>query len=345
LPDSADTIEALSKDGVQVKILTGDNERVARHVCDRVGLADVALVSAAELSNADRPKLARMVEENNVFTRVTPLQKTAIIEALRRNGHVVGFMGDGINDAPSMRAADVGISVAHAVDVAREAADIILLQPGLHVLHKAIREGRRAFVNVIKYLFMGTSSNFGNMLSMAAASFFLPFLPMTASQILINNFLYDSSQLSIPSDNVDEAMLLKPRHWDVQVLRRFMVGVGPISSAFDFLTFFVLLRLFHASQAEFQTGWFVESLATQTLVLFVIRTAGNPFRSRPSIPLLATILLVVGVGIAFPYLRIGRYFGFTPLPWTFFAFLLLATVAYLAAVNVAKRFVIRGYLG
>ncbi len=344
LPDSAAAIEALKRDGVQIKILTGDNERVARHVCELVGLKGVALVSADELNNADRPKLARLVEDNTVFTRVTPSQKTAIIEALRRNGHVVGFMGDGINDAPSMRAADVGISVAHAVDVAREAADIILLQPGLDVLHKAIREGRRAFVNVIKYLFMGTSSNFGNMLSMAAASFFLPFLPMTASQILINNFLYDSSQLSIPSDNVDEAMLLKPRRWDVKVLRRFMIGVGPISSIFDFLTFFVLLRFFHASEAEFQTGWFVESLATQTLVLFVIRTAGNPFRSRPSLPLLSTILLVVGFGAALPYIGLGRYFGFIPLPWTFFVFLVLATVAYLACVDIAKRLVVKNYL-
>lgn len=345
LADAAGAIEALDKDGVQVKILTGDNERVARHICNQVGLTNVALITAEELSKADRPKFVRLVEENTVFTRVTPSQKTAIIEALRRNGHVVGFMGDGINDAPSMRVADVGISVAHAVDVAREAADIILLEPGLHVLHKAIREGRRAFVNVIKYLFMGTSSNFGNMLSMAAASFFLPFLPMTASQILVNNFLYDSSQLSIPSDNVDEAMLLKPRHWDIKVLRRFMIGVGPISSIFDFLTFFVLLRIFHASPAEFQTGWFVESLATQTLVLFVIRTTGNPFRSRPSSPLALTIWLVVGFGAVLPYLQIGRYFGFTPLPWAFFVFLVLATVAYLTTVNFAKRLVIKGYLG
>jgi Mg2+-importing ATPase len=182
------------------------------------------------------------------------------------------------------------------------------------------------------------------MLSMAVASFFLPFLPMTASQILINNFLYDSSQLSIPSDNVDESMLLKPRHWDVKVLRRFMIGVGPISSIFDFLTFFVLLRIFHASQAEFQTGWFVESLATQTLVLFVIRTAGNPFRSRPSPALLSTILLIVAFGVALPYLKLGQYFGFVPLPWAFFAFLLLATGAYLFAIDVAKRLVARGYL-
>ncbi len=344
LPDAGEAIRSLNEDGIKVKILTGDNDRVARHICSKVGLANVALITADELRDADAPKFRTLVEENNVFTRITPSQKTAIIEALQKNGHVVGFMGDGINDAPSLRAADVGVSVPHAVDVARETADIILLEPGLQVLHKAIREGRRAFVNVIKYLFMGTSSNFGNMLSMAAASFFLPFLPMTAAQILVNNFLYDSSQLSIPSDNVDESMLLKPRHWDIRVLRRFMIGIGPISSVFDFLTFFVLLRVFHASQAEFRTGWFVESLATQTLVLFVIRTAGNPFRSQPSRALALTIWLVVGIGIALPYLGIGRYLGFTPLPWTFFPFLFLATVAYLGAVNYAKRLVIRGYL-
>jgi Mg2+-importing ATPase len=253
-------------------------------------------------------------------------------------------MGDGINDAPSLRAADVGISVAHAVDVARDAADIILLQPGLDTLHQAIREGRRAFLNVVKYLFMGTSSNFGNMVSMAAASLFLPFLPMTASQILINNFLYDTSQLSIPSDNVDEAMLLKPRHWDVKVLKKFMLGVGPISSVFDFLTFFVLLRIFHASPAEFQTGWFVESLATQTLVLLVIRTAGNPFQSRPSRALLLTISGVVGFGILLPFIPLGGYFGFVALPWRFFLFVAGATVLYLAAVQYAKKLVIKGYL-
>lgn len=344
LPDAGAAIRSLNEDGIKVKILTGDNDRVAQHICSKVGLPGVAMITADELRKADGPKFTTLVEENNVFTRITPSQKTAIIEALQKNGHVVGFMGDGINDAPSLRAADVGVSVFHAVDVARETADIILLEPGLHILHKAIREGRRAFVNVIKYLFMGTSSNFGNMLSMAAASFFLPFLPMTAAQILVNNFLYDSSQLSIPSDNVDESMLLKPRHWDIRVLRRFMIGIGPISSVFDFLTFFVLLRVFHASQAEFRTGWFVESLATQTLVLFVIRTAGNPFRSKPSRALALTIWLVVGLGIALPYLGIGRYLGFIPLPWTFFAFLFLATAAYLATVDYAKHLVIRGYL-
>jgi Mg2+-importing ATPase len=344
LPDVAETINALHDDGIRLKILTGDSDKVARHVCSQVGFGEVSLVNGDDLDVSDFARLRKLVESANVFARVTPSQKTFIIEALRRNGHVVGFMGDGINDAPSLRAADVGISAPHAVDVARDAADFLLLQPGLGILHKAIREGRRAFVNVIKYLFMGTSSNFGNMLSMAAASLFLPFLPMTAAQILVNNFLYDTSQLSIPTDNVDEEMLLKPRHWDIGVLRKFMLGVGPISSVFDFLTFYVLLKVFHAGVAEFQTGWFVESLATQTLVLFVIRTAGNPFRSRPSPALTVTILAVVACGIVLPFTPLGAYFGFVHLPWPFFAFLTAATILYLAAVEYAKRLVIRGYL-
>ncbi|HET6935833.1 MAG TPA: magnesium-translocating P-type ATPase [Candidatus Angelobacter sp.] len=344
LPDVAETIQRLREDGIRLKILTGDGDSVARHVCGQVGFPDIAMIKGDELDVSDLPRLRKTVEQYNVFARVTPSQKTFIIEALRHNGHVVGFMGDGINDAPSLRAADVGISVSQAVDVARDAADFLLLQPGLGILHQAIREGRRAFVNVIKYLFMGTSSNFGNMLSMAAASLFLPFLPMTATQILINNFLYDTSQLSIPTDNVDEEMLLKPRRWDMGVLRKFMLGVGPISSVFDFLTFFVLLRVFHAGHAEFRTGWFVESLATQTLVLFVIRTAGNPFRSRPSAALTATILGAVACGILLPYTPLGGYFGFVPLSAPFFAFLTIATVAYLSAVEYAKRLVIRGYL-
>jgi Mg2+-importing ATPase len=344
LPDVAETIRALHKDGIQLKILTGDSGSVARHICAQVEFGPVSLITGDDLDVEDRARLRKVVEETNVFARVTPSQKTFIIEALRHNGHVVGFMGDGINDAPSLRAADVGIAAPHAVDVARDAADFLLLQPGLGILHKAIREGRRAFVNVVKYLFMGTSSNFGNMLSMAAASLFLPFLPMTAAQILVNNFLYDTSQLSIPTDNVDESMLLKPRHWDIGVLRKFMIGVGPISSVFDFLTFFVLLRVFHAGVAEFRTGWFVESLATQTMVLFVIRTAGNPFRSRPSPALTLTILLVVACGVVLPFTTLGRYLGFVALPWPFFSFLIAATVLYLVSVEYAKRVVIRGYL-
>jgi P-type Mg2+ transporter len=254
---------------------------------------------------------------------------------------VVGYMGDGINDAPSLHAADVGISVCTAVDVARDAADIILMEPGLGVLHDGIIEGRRAFGNVMKYLLMGTSSNFGNMLSMAGASLFLPFLPMLPTQILLNNFLYDLAQVTIPSDNVDEAYVRKPQHWDIGLIRNFMIFIGPISSIFDFLTFYVLLFVLHAGQQEFHTGWFVESLATQTLVLFVIRTRGNPFRSRPSPSLTATTLAIVTLGILIPFLPFAARLGFTPLPPIYFAFLSVATVTYLMMVEIAKRLLMR----
>jgi Mg2+-importing ATPase len=256
--------------------------------------------------------------------------------ALKHRGHVVGFMGDGINDAPSLHAADVGISVASAVDVAREAADIILVEPGLEVLTSGILEGRRAFGNVMKYLLMGTSSNFGNMFSMAGASAFLPFLPMLPTQILLNNFLYDLSQVTIPTDNVDEDFVRKPRQWDIGLIRRFMLYVGPISSVFDFLTFYVLLQLFHANQAFFHTGWFVESLATQTLVIYVIRTMGSAVKSRPSRPLLITTLLAVAVGALLPFTGLAAPLGFDPLAGSFYLFVAAATLAYLLLVQLAK---------
>src|SRR6185295_13658835 len=247
------------------------------------------------------------------------------------------FLGDGINDAPSLHAADVGISVMGAADVAREAADVILGERSLRVLHRGILAGRRASGNMMKYLLMGTSSNLGNVFSMAAASVFLPFLPMLPTQILLNNFLYDLAQVTIPSDNVDESYLRRPQRWDMRVIRDFMLFIGPISSVFDFMTFYVLLRVFHASERLFHTGWFVESLATQTLVLFVIRTMGNPFRSRPSRALLVTTLLIVGIGVALPATPIAALLGFTTLPVSYFAFLIPATLAYLLLVDIAKR--------
>jgi len=227
------------------------------------------------------------------------------------------------------------------VDVARDAADVVLVQPGLKVLHDGIVEGRKAFGNVMKYLLMGTSSNFGNMFSMAGASLFLPFLPMLPMQILLNNLLYDLSQLTIPTDNVDETYLRKPQHWDISLIRNFMVYIGPISSIFDFLTFYVLLRVFHATEVQFHTGWFVESLATQTLVLFVIRTAKNPLRSRPSSPLVASCLAVVAIGILLPFTRLAGALGFTPMPASYFVFLAVATGAYLLLVEFAKRLLLR----
>jgi P-type Mg2+ transporter len=336
-PDAAASLAAMQRDGVDVKILTGDNELVARHVCEQVGLTNPVIVIGEGLDAMSDPALQHVAEQATVFARVSPMQKHRIIHALKHRNHVVGYMGDGINDAPSLHAADVGISVSSAVDVAREAADIILLEPGLRILHSAIIEGRRASANVMKYLLMGTSSNFGNMFSMAGASIFLPFLPMLPTQILLNNFLYDTAQITIPSDNVDEQYIRSPRRWDMKLIRNFMILIGPISSIYDFLTFYVLLHFFRASQPEFHTGWFVESLATQTLVLFIIRTMGNPLTSRPSAPLAITTVAIVIVGIALPYSPLAAMLGFTVLPWSFFAFLAISTVTYLLLVEVAKR--------
>ena len=332
-----DTLRVLSRDGVDVKVLTGDNALVTKCICERVGLDASEVVLGSEIQEMSDSALAYVAEHKRIFARLSPAQKTRIIVALKSRSHVVGFLGDGINDAPSLHTADVGISVANAVDVAREAADIILLEPGLHILHRGILEGRRAFGNVMKYLLMGTSSNFGNMFSMAAAAVFLPFLPMLPTQVLLNNFLYDLAQITIPTDNVDSSYIRNPRRWDVGLIRRFMIYIGPISSLYDFLTFFALLHVFHASAPLFRTGWFVESLATQTLVLFVIRTAGSPLRSFPSRPLTATVISVVALGVALPYLPLGSDFGFIPLPVAFLVFVALATITYLILVELAKR--------
>jgi Mg2+-importing ATPase len=294
-----------------------------------------------DIARMDDSALAHVAEESHVFARVSPAQKNRIILALKHRNHVVGFLGDGINDAPSLHTADVGISVAGAVDVAKDAADIILLEPGFDVLHTAIIEGRKAFANVLKYLLMGTSSNFGNMFSMAGASLFLPFLPMLPTQILLNNFLYDLSQVTIPTDNVDPAYTRRPHRWDINIIRDFMILIGPISSIYDFLTFFVLLKVFHASETLFHTGWFVESLATQTMVIFIIRTAGRAWRDRPSVALTASALIIVAIGILLPFSPLGGYFGFTPLPPDFLLFLAVATATYLALVEVAKRRLMR----
>jgi Mg2+-importing ATPase len=337
LPDARSAVAALRRDGVEVKIITGDSDLVSAYICGQVGIDAGKVVLGQEIERMSDSALAHVADQTRVFARVSPAQKTRILMALKHRGHVVGFMGDGINDAPSLHAADVGISVSSAVDVARDAADIILLEPGLSVLHQGILEGRKAFGNVMKYLLMGTSSNFGNMLSMAGASLFLPFLPMLPTQILLNNFLYDMAQVTIPTDNVDRAYVRKPQHWDIGLIRNFMVFIGPISSLYDFLTFYVLLHFLHAGEAEFHTGWFVESLATQTLVLFVIRTSRNPLRSRPSRALTATTLLMVAVGTAIPFTRLAKPMGFTPLPPLYFVFLAVATITYLFVVEVAKH--------
>lgn len=337
LSDAHDMIKALHYEGVKVKILTGDNDLVARHVCEEVGIDARQILTGDELEHITDPALGKLAEQIQVFARISPSQKLRIIRALRSRGHVVGYIGDGINDAPSLHSSDVGISVSNAVDVAREAADIILLKHNLTILLNGIIEGRKSFGNVMKYLMMGTSSNFGNMLSMACAVIFLPFLPMLPTQILLNNLLYDISQVTIPTDNVDPSFTRKPRHWNIDIIRKFMFYIGPISSIFDFLTFYVMLKIFAATEALFQTGWFVESLATQTLVIFVIRTAKNPWQSKPSWPLIITVLTIVGIGILLPFSPVAKFWGFVPLPATYFLFLLTATFSYLFLVEIIKR--------
>ncbi len=337
-PDAAETLAKLARDGVAVKIVTGDDERVARHVCAEVGLGDAILVLGDAIEKMTDTALEHVAERATVFARVSPSQKHRILLSLKRRSHVVGFLGDGINDAPSLHAADVGISVASAVDVAKDAADIILLEASLGVLHTGILEGRKAFGNVTKYVLMGTSSNFGNMFSMAVASLFLPFLPMLPGQLLLSNLLYDLSQLTIPTDRVDEAYLRTPHRWNTRSIRNFMLLIGPVSSLYDFFTFFALLHVFHARERMFQTGWFVESLATQTLVIFVIRTSKNPLRSRPSAPLAVTVVFMVALGCGLPFVPAAqRFFGFEPLPPRFSWFLLGVVTTYLGLVEVAKR--------
>ena len=274
---------------------------------------------------------------------MSPEQKNRVILGLKGRGHVVGYIGDGINDAPSLHNADVGISVMNGVDVAKDAAKIILLDKDLAVLNEGIIEGRRCFANIMKYVIMSTSSNFGNMFSMAAASLFLPFLPMLPTQILLNNFLYDISQVAVPGDNVDEDLVHKPKRWQIGFIRQFMTIIGPISSIYDFLTFGVLLWMFHASTNPplFRTGWFVESLATQTLVVFVIRTVGNPFRSRPSWRLLIGVVAVTLAGVMLPYTRLGALLGFIPPPPELLGVIAFLALTYLILVQAVKTWFYR----
>jgi Mg2+-importing ATPase len=331
---AAAAIAALGKRGIGVRILSGDNERVVRHVCAELGIAIDGLLTGAELEGLSEEALAARLPTTNLFCRATPVQKNRIILALKRQGHVVGFLGDGINDAPSLHAADVGISVDGAVDVAKDAADVILLQHDLGVLESGVAEGRRAFGNIMKYIMMATSSNFGNMFSMAGASLLLPFLPMLPVQVLLNNLLYDLSELPIPLDRVDAEAVARPEHWDLRFIRNFMLVLGPVSSLFDFLTFGLLLAVFHADEALFRTGWFIESLATQVLVIFVLRTRRNPLRSRPHSLLALTSAAVAATAVLLPFTPLGRWFGFVPPPGFLiaigglvFVYLLLAQAA------------------
>jgi P-type Mg2+ transporter len=322
---------------VAMKILTGDGEAVTRTICEQVGLKTEHVVLGDDLERLSDNALAAIVEHTDIFARVNPAQKNRLIRALKRNQHVVGYMGDGINDAPSLHSADVGISVSNGVDVAKAAADVILLEKSLAAIYRGVVEGRRSFGNITKYVLMGTSSNFGNMLSMAVAAAVLPFLPLLPAQILLNNFLYDISQLSIPTDNVDASWMAIPRRWDGAMIRRFMFGLGPVSSLYDFLTFGVMLWIFRAGPELFRAGWFIESLATQTLVIFVIRTAGNPFKSRPSRALILTVLGGVVAGLIVVISPVRELLGFGLLPPLFFVVLALMTLTYLGLVQVLKR--------
>ena len=334
---AGEALKAMAASGVAVKIVTGDNERVTRHVCTQLGMAIEGVLTGTEVAAMNDDALRARVEGVNLFCRVNPAQKNRIILALKARGHVVGYLGDGINDAPSLHTADVGISVEGAVDVAKQAAAMILLENDLMVLHKGILEGRRTFGNVMKYIMMATSSNFGNMFSMAAATLFLPFLPMLPLQILLNNLLYDVSEITLPLDNVDAEDLAQPKRWDMGFIRNFMLTIGPISSLFDFLTFYLLISLFHAHESLFRTGWFVESIATQVLVIFVIRTRRNPLRSHPNRWLVLTSLSVVVTAMLLPFTPLAPYLGFTPLPLSFFGLLTALLISYLVMVEGGKQ--------
>lgn len=345
-------IKALESHGVVIKVVTGDNDLVARKICKEVGLSTEFVLLGSDVEAMDDSQLAEVAMRTTLFARVSPSHKQRIIKALQSRDHVVGFMGDGINDAPALRTADVGISVDTAVDIAKESADMILLEKSLMVLEAGVIEGRKVFVNIRKYVRMGASSNFGNMFSMLGASVFVPFLPMAPIQILANNLLYDLSQTAIPTDDVDPEQIEKPQPWDIKQLTRFIVFVGPCSSVFDYTTFFIMLYVFRCwdvstpelaahSQSLFQTGWFVESLVTQTLIIHVIRTNKIPFlQSRASWPLLVMSAVIMLVGIAIPFTPVGTYLGFSALPALYWPLLGVSVVCYVVLTQRVKMWLL-----
>jgi Mg2+-importing ATPase len=365
---AGESLELLKQAGVKLKVLTGDNEIVTGKICQQLGfqvyqfrrgiryddtvghvtrtieVEPINIIRSSEIEAVDDDALARLVEGADIFTRVTPAQKNRIMNALKANGHVVGFIGDGINDTPSMKVADVSISVTNAVDIAKESADIILLSNDLKVISDGVVEGRKTFGNTMKYIMMAISSNFGNMFSAAGASLFLPFLPMLPIQILLNNLLYDFAQLTLPTDNVDQTYIQQPQRLQASFVRNFMVAFGPVSSIFDFLTFFVLIFVFKASAPLFQTAWFIESLFTQTLVIFVIRTKQTPFyHSKPSKLLLLNITVILILALVLPFTFGGTFFSFVALPLKFLLILGIFIVAYLGLVEIVKIWFYRRY--
>ncbi len=345
---AAEAIRALNANGVDVKILTGDNDIVTRNVCRQVGIQVDKYLTGPKIESMSDEELMIATRDTPVFARLNPQQKVRVIQALHRDNRVVGFLGDGINDGPALRAADVGISVDTAVDIAKESADIILLEKSLLVLEEGVLEGRKVFGNILKYIKMTASSNFGNMFSMIGASAFLPFFPILSVQVLLNNLLYDFSQTAVASDEVDQEYLAQPRQWDLKSIMRFMFYIGPISSIFDYVTFAVLWFVIGANDAEhaklFQTGWFVESLLSQTLIVHIIRTGRVPFlQSNASLPLTITGLVICAIGVVLPFLSIGAWFGFVPLPPIYWVFLVVILIAYMALTQFVKTRLIRRF--
>jgi len=348
-----EAIAALERHGVAVKVITGDNDLVARKVCKQVGLATDRVLLGDAVERMTGEELARAAEQTVLFARVSPVHKQRIIEALQSRGHTVGFLGDGINDAPAIHAADVGISVDTAVDIAKESADMILLENSLLVLDEGVLEGRKVFSNIIKYVRMGASSNFGNMFSVLGASAFVPFLPLRPIQILANNLLYDIGQTAIPTDLVDAERIQKPRAWELKELTRFILFIGPCSSVFDYSTYYLMLHVFGCwdvstpavaahSESLFQTGWFVESLLTQTLIIHVIRTNKIPFlQSRPSAFLLASSLAIMAIGVALPFTSLGRYLGFIALPASYWVYIVVTLLCYVLLTQAVKAWLLR----
>lgn len=336
-PDARASLALLATLGITVKIATGDNARVAEKVCADLNLVSAATLSGAAIDDMSDSELAIAARTAGIFARVSPEQKARLITSLRQSGGAVAFLGDGVNDALALHAADIGISVDRATDIAKDAADVVLLDKDLAVLADGVMEGRRIFANTIKYVLMGSSSNFGNMFSAAAASVFLSFLPMLPGQILLNNLLYDTGQLAIPGDRVDAEQLRAPSHWNISFIRRFMFLFGPLSSLFDFATFALMIFAFNAAPGEFRAGWFIESIATQTLIIFVIRTRRVPFfRSRPSSGLIFASFAVVAVGVYLPFSPLANVLGFDLLPPVFFLTLVALVVPYLVLVEIAK---------
>nr|WP_068012805.1 magnesium-translocating P-type ATPase [Rhodoplanes sp. Z2-YC6860] len=338
---AADAIRRLANAGVRVKVVSGDHEAVVRHVVGELKIPANGLLAGAEIAELTDAALAARVEDTDLFARVSPDQKTRIIRALQLRGHTVGFLGDGVNDAPAIRAAEIGISVESATDVARSAADIILLDQDLGVLADGVEEGRRTFANILKYVRMGTSSNFGNMLSVALSSLVLPFLPLLPLQILLNNFLYDLSEIGIPFDRVEQREIAKPQAWDMGGILRFTLVMGALSSIFDAATFVTLIEVFHASPEEFRTAWFVESTATQILVIFIIRTSGPLLSGEPSRVLTASSLGALAVAIAVALTPIGGLFGFSAMPAPLLTAIVVIAAVYLLAAEAAKSFATR----